>query len=374
MPKNKRHRAVLWIGLLILSVGIGEWLLRPKAILRALDPVPPGYFLVDATEIDRKPLFDFTLPIIGHLRYPRWVGAPPDFNAKVSAGLLSVEGPRSPYITSLSASWEIEGHRYEFETTDRTPILCPRAYGEMPVIATLRLGDHPPIRIQLPATGGKAPRARAHTLTLEDGELTCTPTVLSSPQFPIRYALAYSGKSTTFLSIRPQSSAMGFFFQAFPVWPGMRDRYLDVDLNNVRGQLFVVLTMPSKVHRFRVKLGPILKQLNSSATVPPNLKLESLDGIYRADGVVGDIGGQRRVKFFNLTDKTGAMTDNVMQVGDFFLGATISTLRIPQIADMSSSPMPNWRNGQIIEATVFSTMNGYESWEQDFPADFGELE
>lgn len=372
VPKSKRLRVILWLGILILGVGIGGWLARPKPILQALDPLPPGYFVVDAEEIERKPLFDFRLPIIGHWRFPRWVGAPPDFNGQVSAGLLALDGSTTNEVTTLAASWEIEGHRISFETTDRTPIVCPRVYGDRPVIAKLRLGERPPIRIRLPAIGGPSPKARSHTIPIEEGTLTCTPEPLLSPQFPIRYALHYRGKPT-FVSIRPQDPA-SLYFQAFPVWSGMKGRYLEVDPKKVRGQQLVILHLPSAVHKFRVKLGPVFSPLKTGAMVLPNLELVSLDGIYRADGIVGERNGQRLVQFFNLTDKTGALGDNVLQVDEIYLGATTSTLRVPQKMDPLLSPFPSWRNGQIIEARVFTTMNGYESWETEFPAELGALE
>lgn len=345
--------------------------MRSKPVLAVLDDLPAGYRLVGESELGGEPLIDLTLPIVGRIAIPRRTPTPVGFDLKVTAGMIVNEKLGVLSTKQYQGSWEIRGERFDFFRSEMAQIQCPRVYGSQSVVATLTLEGHPPIRVRLPATGTPEPVANRVPLHLSSGELTCIPRPIVSPQFPIRYDLAFKGKGVSFLMVRPKAMSQGYFLSYLPIWPGLEGRQLHVRAGHPTESLLIEETWASRLVKVRIKLGRFLKPPLDMALIgtraTPNLELTALDGSFVARAIVYERDGQAFVNSVKVDSKSSVyLGDGILQIGDTWLGYTAQNLIAPQVMQFLNEPIPKWSNGQVVEMRLYS-QNDFTAAEQDFP-------
>lgn len=158
--KRKRRLLCILSGLCLLALTI--WLLRPRPVTPFVGDVPQGLRYVGADSFGGKPLLDFAMPFVGHVRLPDVAIKPKDFDSKTMMGVIYVQRPGQSW--SNSPRWQFEGNvEAPVRLLDDGGIACPLVYGRNPVTATLTAFGKS-FAVRLSPTGSQPPARQAANL------------------------------------------------------------------------------------------------------------------------------------------------------------------------------------------------------------------
>lgn len=373
MARAPRRKKFLIVVGLLSGAAFGWYVFRPKPVLAVLDgPLPSGFVLYQADQLGVHAVIDWYVPLINkRIRIPNDPGIPVGFDPETTAGILRFEG--SGMSTGLGTlKWKINGREFRFLKGALEDIDCPIVYGEKPVVAELSYNGSPPIKVRLPATGKPTPKASVHEIKLSKGTLKCIPEELVSPMFPIEYRLEYTGSEVVFLSF--EAGARPHTWQVMPIRKAMTNRVLSVGGGRKGLRLTEVFrthrTAKAKVTLSSVKTGDLA--MLSSMNWTPNIELEALDGTFKASGLYYSRDGRSVVEMTKVEVGKVPSLAMMVQLQDTWFGCE-STLATLWGSRHQSYPLPNVKNGQIIEVTVYEQPNNLVGISWPFPRELGQV-